>query len=120
MSIKRLKALIAPLALAGLLAACATGLNNQLAAAAVSLQAAETAASTYAALPRCGTTPKGTLCSDPATIAAIHAADAKAYDSLVSAEKVAVAGGTPDMVAVNAAIAALSAAIPTAATSKGK
>lgn len=97
--------------LAGLgLSACNTSgvapvIDNSVAAAEVTLTAAERTALIYTSLPRC---PKVTICSDPVIVAKIRRLDNEAYDAVKLARKDAglISGAI-------AAIAAFQAVIPT-------
>lgn len=75
--------------LALLATACASpGVANKVDAAVVALTTAERLALNYTSLPRCGTSPKTpVVCSTPSVVAAIKAADQKAYDAVKAAEK---------------------------------
>lgn len=60
-----------------------TAVSNDVAAAEVSLTAAEQAALIYTSRPRCGGTVK--LCSDPAVVARIKQLDNQAYTAVIAA-----------------------------------
>lgn len=109
------------LAVAGalMLSACtADSTAANVAALESALTAAERGALAYTSLPRC---PQPTpVCSDPAKVAAIKAADMTAYNAVSAAEASVRAGNTPDVTAAEAAVAALTALMPpTPATNKG-
>jgi hypothetical protein len=88
-------------------AACGTTQTAQtVAASEVALTAAEATAFKYATLPSCPVT-TGTLCSQPAIVAQIKAADNIAYAAVKAAE-----GGTGDAALAAAAVAALVALVP--------
>jgi hypothetical protein len=88
-------------------AACGTTQTAQtVAASEVALTAAEATAFKYATLPSCPS-PTGTLCSQPAIVAQIKAADNIAFAAVKAAE-----GGAGDAALAAAAVAALVALIP--------
>jgi hypothetical protein len=90
-----------------LLSACnaTVAISNDVAAAEVSLTAAEQAALIYTNRPRCGGTV--TLCSDPATVAKIKALDNQAYTAVTMARD-----NKGTLSAAIAAVSAFSLAIP--------
>lgn len=102
-------------AIAGVLLLAACSLPQQqasIAALEVGLATAETAATSYVALPRCLANASG-LCSDADLVAKIAAADMAAYTSLKSAEAIAASGGSPDLTAATIALTALQSIIAT-------
>lgn len=96
------------LASLALLTACATATPNQQAlySVEISLTAAERAATVYAGLPACPQ-PSGALCSDPATVSKILAADTVAYNAVRD-----LRAGKTTAESVTALIAGLVALIP--------
>jgi hypothetical protein len=102
---------------AALLCAACTSANQQssIAALEVGLATAETAAVAYKDLPPCGGT--ATVCSDPAIVAQMKAADNKAYDAIKAAEAKAATGASVDLTAATAALSLLQGIVAT--TPKG-
>ena len=100
----------------GLLAlgACATGAStqtteeNSIASAMTTLITLQKAAMDYIALPQCGTSGATSICSTPEMVANLKKASANATTVLMNAQKAAQANQPVDMVAVDAAIMALS------------
>lgn len=107
------KALILGLALLAL-GACATGATTQtteenaIASAMTTLITLQTAAMQYIALPQCGTAGATAVCSTPEMVANLKKASQTATTTLMNAQKAAEANQPVDMVAVDAAITALS------------
>ena len=101
------------LALAVLLGCTTAQQQSSIAALEVGLTAAETTATNYAKLPSCMTTPTPPICSNPAFIAVLQGYDNTAYSAIKAAEAQIVAGGSADLTAATAALAAFQAAITT-------
>ena len=99
------RALVIAAALFGL-AACAQPAQTTVAQVAVALTAADQVALQYVDLPRC---PAAPACSDPATVARIKDAAAKAYGSVKAAE---ASGAQGDITLAVSAVGALAAVIP--------
>ena len=94
------------LVLAATGAACTTGQPQQTAALLESgLTVAEQTALGYFKLPRCPT--QAPVCSDPALVLKIAAADNAAFKAIKDVEAAAAAGGSPDTTAATAALTAL-------------
>lgn len=97
-----------------LLAACATGAStqtteeNSIASAMTTLITLQKAAMDYIALPQCGTSGATSICSTPEMVANLKKASANATTVLMNAQTAAEANQPVDMVAVDAAITALS------------
>ena len=97
-----------------LLAACATGAStqtteeNSIASAMTTLITLQKAAMDYIALPQCGTSGATSICSTPEMVSNLKKASANATTVLMNAQKAAQANQPVDMVAVDAAIMALS------------
>ena len=97
-----------------MLAACATGAStqtteeNSIASAMTTLITLQKAAMDYIALPQCGTSGATSMCSTPEMVANLKKASANATTVLMNAQKAAQANQPVDMVAVDAAITALS------------
>ena len=106
------------LALAGCAGTGTPAPATTVAGAEEALTAADQVALAYVTLPQCppagGT--DGLTCSQAATIKTIKADAQAAHDAVKAAEAVAAAGGTPVMTDATAALAALQAAFPPAAT----
>lgn len=102
----------AAFAVAMVLAGCATqSQQSSIAALEVGLATAESAATAYVTLPRCGGA-ASPVCSDPSVVVKIKAADNAAYTTLKTAERVAASGGTVSLTASIAAVTALQNIIP--------
>ena len=107
------KALILALGLLAL-GACATGAStqtteeNSIASAMTTLITLQKAAMDYIALPQCGTSGATSICSTPEMVANLKKASANATTVLMNAQTAAQANQPVDMVAVDAAITALS------------
>jgi hypothetical protein len=103
-----------------MLAGCATTPSPQttVAGAEEALTAADQVATVYAGLPQCPATDgtDGLTCSQAKTIVVIKADAQTAHDAVKAAEIVAAGGGAPDLTTATAALAALQAAFPAAAT----
>ena len=97
-----------------LLAACATGAStqtteeNSIASAMTTLITLQKAAMDYIALPACGSSGATAVCSTPEMVGNLKAASQNATTVLMNAQKAAEANQPVDMVAVDAAITALS------------
>ena len=97
-----------------LLAACATGAGtqtteeNSIASAMTTLITLQKAAMDYIALPQCGTAGATAICSTPEMVSNLKKASANATTVLMNAQTAAQANQPVDMVAVDAAITALS------------
>lgn len=99
--------LVAVMALSLALAACNTNPQSDIAAAEVALTEAESIALRYVTQPTCNGM-NAPLCSDPATVEQIKAADNKAYAAVKAARR--LASPSPAEVAVaTAAVAELTA-----------
>lgn len=112
----RMYPLLAPLALfaAFALADCTTGQpQSTTAALEVSLTALESAAFQYGSLPACGTAAATAICSSPSVVQTIVNLDKQAYDAVKAASAQAAAGGTPDIAAATAALAAFQSVLNT-------
>jgi hypothetical protein len=88
--------------------------QKTIAGLAVAVTAAEQAALAYVTKPVCNgqNGPDGLGCATPATVTAVKAAGQRAHDAVKAANDAAAAGGTPDIAAINSALAALNAAFP--------
>ena len=112
----------------GLLAlgACATGAStqtteeNSIASAMTTLITLQKAAMDYIALPQCGTSGATSMCSTPEMVANLKKASANATTVLMNAQKAAQANQPVDMVAVDAAITALSGYVSSVTPSTSK
>ena len=112
----------------GLLAlgACATGAStqtteeNSIASAMTTLITLQKAAMDYIALPQCGTSGATSICSTPEMVANLKKASANATTVLMNAQKAAQANQPVDMVAVDAAITALSGYVSSVTPSTSK
>lgn len=94
------------------LAACQSTGQSPAATLAQATNGYNAAAQTFVAykmLAPCGSALATKLCSDPAVVARLKAADQVAYDALVAAEKSVRAGASDAQTAVNVAIAAANA-----------
>ena len=103
------------LGIAGLgLVGCATTASqstitaNSVASAMTTLITLQKAAMDYIALPQCGTSGATSICSTPEMVANLKKASANATTVLMNAQTAAQANQPVDMVAVDAAITALS------------
>lgn len=107
----KLTILFAGLALLG---ACATTAPqstitaNSVASAMTTLTTLDHAVVTYIALPACGSSGATAVCSTPTMVASLKKAEQTAFNALMSAQQAVQANQTPDMVAVDAALTALS------------
>jgi pyrimidine deaminase RibD-like protein len=97
-----------------LLTACpGSTVKAQVAALESGLTAAEKIADAYVKLPRCGSAGATSICSDPIKVSQIGQADNTAFAAVDAARISAEAGGTPDLTAATAAMAALNALVVT-------
>lgn len=106
---------VAGLALIG----CATGATtqttteNSIASAMTTLITLQKAAMDYIALPACGSAGATAVCSTPEMVSNLKAASQNATTVLMNAQKAAEANQPVDLVAVDAAITALSGYVST-------
>ena len=115
-SIRNILLGITGLALVG----CATGAStqtteeNSIASAMTTLITLQKAAMDYIALPACGSSGATAVCSTPEMVSSLKQASENATTVLMNAQKAAQANQPVDMVAVDAAITALSGFVSSA------
>lgn len=113
---KKIKAFLVSIALLGSvwLAGCATTASqstvtaNSVASAMTTLTTLDHAVVTYVALPQCGTSGATAICSTPTMVASLKKAELNAFNTLMAAQIAVQNNQAPDMVAVDAALTALS------------
>lgn len=81
---------------------------NSVASAMTTLTTLDHAVVTYIALPECGTAGATAICSTPTMVASLKKAELTAFNALMAAQQAVQNNQAPDMVAVDAALTALS------------
>lgn len=110
---KRLKALVLGFFLFAFVG-CATTASqstvtaNSVASAMITLTTLDHAVVTYIALPECGSSGATAVCSTPTMVTSLKKAELDAFNAVMAAQQAVQANQPPDMVAVDAALTALS------------